>query len=130
MLISRKTEVQVLKGKKKRYSKDMPRMLYSFFAGYKDAGVPSFSKFARSIGITLADLEEFRKVEKFNEAYAECSEIRRDYLLEGALTKRFDASTVKFILAAEFEMGDKKEDLSEKNLDVTLRVIGGEENEN
>ena len=104
-------------------------MLYSFFTGYKDVGAPSFSKFARSIGVTLAELEGYRQIEKFNEAYAECSEIRRDYLIDNALTKRFDASTVKFILGAEFEMGEKKEEIGEKNLDVTLRVVGGEENE-
>ena len=110
--------------KNKKYSPDMPRKLYGFFTSYSDApGAPSFSKFARSIGATLSEIEQFCEHEEFKRAYDECNEIRRDYLIDNALCKRFDGSVTKFLLAAEYGMGERKEDSAEKSLDFTLRVV-------
>jgi hypothetical protein len=105
-----------------QYTDDMPRALYTFFITYSDIGAPSFAKFARSIGATLADIEVFRENEKFERAYRECSEIRRDYLIDNALTKRFDSSLTKFILSCEYGMGNG--DPPDSNLNVTLEVQG------
>lgn len=44
-----------------KYTKDLPRKLYTFFLNYDGIGAPSFSKFARSIGITVAELEGYRR---------------------------------------------------------------------
>ncbi len=88
--------------KRTRYKKDYPRMMYLYFAGYGEAtGAPSFSKFARRIGVTVSELESFRKKKEFDAAWRECSEIRRDYLIDSALCKRYDASFTKFLLAEE-----------------------------
>ena len=115
-----------LKGQMKKlikYSPDMPRRMYSFFVNFNDVGLPSFQKFARSIGATSEDIEKFRKHGEFERAYKECSEIRRDYLIDNALTKRFDGSVTKFLLSCEFKM-DKDLDDDEKNrLDVRLEVL-------
>ena len=112
------------KAKSKKYSADMPRKLYSFFTTYTDTpGVPSFSKFARSIGATLADIEQFRKHKEFDRAYDECNEIRRDYLIDNALCKRFDGSVTKFILSAEYGMGEYEKDGADKSIDFTLKVL-------
>ena len=110
-------------GKSVKYNSDMPRQLYLFFVNYNDVGLPSFTKFARSIGATSEDIEKFRKHGEFDRAYKECSEIRRDYLIDNALAKRFDGSVSKFLLSCEFQM-DKDMDDDEKNkLDVTLEVL-------
>ena len=85
-----------------RYTSDLPRRLYPFFLSYDGPGAPSFQKFARSIGATLSDVERYREKSEFERAYQECSEIRRDYLIDGALGKRLDPSTVKYLLSAEF----------------------------
>ena len=78
--------------------------MYAFFVDYDDsAGAPSFEKFARHIGVTVADVERFRSRARFEQAYRECLEIRRDYLIDRALTKRFDPSFVKFLLGEEGE---------------------------
>ena len=78
-------------------------MMYLYFTGYSESfGAPSFSKFARSIGITLEDLQSFRRKREFDAAWRECSEIRRDYLIDMALSKRADASFTKFIYALEY----------------------------
>lgn len=113
--------------RKMKYAKDMPRKLYTFFITYSDnQGAPSFIKFARSIGITLDELERFREHSEFERAYRECNEIRRDYLIDGALTKRYDSSLVKFLLGAEFGMGEKDKEKEDTGLTVTLEVLSDE----
>lgn len=115
--------------KKVKYSDELPRRLYTFFTTYENgAGAPSFSKFARSIGITLEELRSFKKHDEFERAFRECNEIRRDYLIDAALTKRMDASTVKFLLCSEFNMGEAEE--ADKELSISLEVVDGGKNEN
>ena len=105
----------------------MPRRLYSFFLSYSEnSGAPSFSKFARSIGATSADLEAFRKHGEFERAYKECNEIRRDYLIDNALCKRFDGSVTKFLLTSEFGMGEKSNEAEDGSIDFTLEVVAGD----
>ena len=109
---------------KKKYTKDMPKRLYTFFISHQDVGVPpSFSKFARSIGCTLSEIEAWRKNRSFDRAWRECIEIRRDYLTDMALTRRFDPSLVKFLLGAEFGVGEDKGD---GELAVSVTVVGDE----
>ena len=103
---------------KGRYRRTLPREMYLYFTGFDEqAGAPSFSKFARRIGASLGELEEMRRHKKFDEAYRECSEIRRDYLIDRALTKRFDPSLVKYLLESESESEERSEPFS-----VTLTV--------
>ena len=101
-----------------KYTNDLPRRLYTFFLSYDGPGVPSFSKFARSIGATLDELQSFRKKGEFNRAYLECGEIRRDYLIDSALTKRFDSSFTKFLIALEYGEGEN----ASSDGDLTLRL--------
>ena len=105
--------------KNNSYRKDFPHKLYIFFANYSEAGVPSFLKFARSIGVTSEDVEKWREHKEFNRAYRECAKIRRDYLIDNALAKRFDASFAKFLLTEE----DGSSDSGEENLNIILKVI-------
>ncbi len=108
------------------YNPDLPKKMYIFFSSYQEAGAPSFSKFARSVGVTLADIESYRTNKEFDRAYRECSEIRRDYLIDNGLVKRFDCSMAKFILSCEFRMGDTPISDEDKNITVTLEVLGDE----
>lgn len=109
-----------------KYKNDLPRRIYSFFLNYDGPGAPSFSKFARSIGATLNDVEGYRKHSEFERAYQECSEIRRDYLIDNGLVKRFDSSFTKFLLNSEYGMGEKQSQDEDKEITVTLEVIGDE----
>ena len=111
-------------GKRAVYKKDMPKKMYRFFACTEGAAPPSFSKFARSIGITLADLESWRSRKEFDKAYCECNEIRRDYLIDAALTKRYDSSFVKFLLSDEATGSDGAID----TVNINLRVLADGEN--
>ena len=111
-----------MKRKTGKYTSDLPRKLYTFFTGYSDVGAPSFAKFARAIGVTLEDVESYRKHAEFERAYRECSEIRRDYLIDNGLVKRFDSSLTKFLLATEFRMGEEKLP-DEGRIEVTVEVI-------
>lgn len=109
-----------MKTKKRAYERDLPRRLYTFFTCYDDErSAPSLHKFARSQGYTTEQLLAFGKHEDFARAIRECGEIRRDYLIDRALTKRFDASFVKYLLD-----GESKSDGTDDNLlSVTLEVL-------
>lgn len=112
----------VSKGKCISYTAALPKKMYTYFSSYGDAGAPSFGKFARSIGVTLSQLEVFRKHKNFDLAWRECNEIRRDYLIDCALTKRHDSSFSKFLLQTEYGMdSDAKEE--DGKLAVTLEVL-------
>lgn len=91
-----------------KYEKNLPSKMYLFFIGYEDRGAPSFLKFARSIGVSCEDIEAFRSHRRFDLAYRECQRIRKDFLIDRALDKRFDPSFVKFLLSADGE-GENKE---------------------
>ncbi len=112
--------------KRIKYNTELPKQLYVYFLSYSEPGVPSFDKFARSIGITLENINEFRRHKEFERAYRECNEIRRDYLIDAALTKRFDSSFSKFLLTSEYGMGEKEKEESDSNINVILEVLGAE----
>ncbi len=105
------------------YRRDLPRLMYTYFSSYTDVGAPSFDKFARTIGVTLPDIERFRSHSEFDRAYRECNEIRRDYLIDNALAKRYDSSFTKFILASEYGMGEKATSDEDSSLKLTLEVV-------
>ncbi len=98
-------------------------MLYTYFVKYSEGGAPSFLKFARSVGVTLAELDRWRDHKEFDRAYRECSEIRRDYLIDSALTRKFDPSLVKYLLSSEYDSEDALA-RSPSDIKVTLEVIG------
>ena len=106
------------KKKRVKYTSKLPAAMYCFFRGYSGEGIPSFRKFADSIGATLADVIWWRSHDEFDRSYRECSEIRRDYLIDNALTRRFDPSFVKFLLTDEREGSECDDDIS-----VTLKVV-------
>ena len=107
--------------KRQKYDKNLPRRMYGYFTTYDEVGAPSFTKFARSIGVTLSELLGMRVHKRFDEAYRECSEIRRDYLIDTALAKKHDPSFVKFLLTTEFGMGESTE--ADNELKITVEVI-------
>lgn len=113
--------------RKIKYTDDLPRQLYTFFISQGSDGAPSFEKFAISIGATLEEIELFRKHKEFDRAYRECSEIRRDYLIDSALARRYDPSFVKFLLTSEFGMGEKDKEKEDTGLIVTLQVLGDDD---
>ena len=108
-----------MKQKKPRYRKDLPKKLYTFFITYQDSGAPSFHKFARSIGSTVEQLNALREHSEFDRAWRECIEIRRDYLIDAALTRRHDPSFVKFLLSEELS-ADTESD--ERDIAVSISV--------
>ena len=103
-----------------KYKKELAKRMYLYFANYSEpSGLPSFGKFARSIGVTLEELSTFRKRRHFDRAWRECDEIRRDYLIDMALTKRFDSSFAKFLLSLDAESGEG----DDGDIRISLEVI-------
>lgn len=104
---------------KRKYESDLPRRMYLYFTeGEVGGSVPSFSKFARHIGVTLEELKSYRNRKKFDSAYRECEAIRRDAIVDGALSKRLDSSFAKFVLS-------DTEEAESGGVELTLRVIEG-----
>ena len=96
--------------------------MYHYFRSYDEkCGAPSFTKFATANGYTPEDLLSFRKHRAFELAYRAACEIRRDYLIDRALSRRFDPSFVKFLLGEEY--GEKEEE--DSTLEVILTVLDG-----
>ena len=104
-----------------KYKKELARRMYLYFTTFcESVGAPSFQKFARSIGTTVGELEGFRRHKEFDRAWRECIEIRRDYLIDGALTRRFDPSFAKFLLSEE--AAGTEGGTGEEKLEVLLTV--------
>lgn len=91
-----------------------------YFTDFEGEGAPSFEKFARSVGTDAAELKILRGKEAFDRVYRECGEIRRDYLIDMALCRRYDPSFVKFLLSEE----DTPDDVGD--LSLTLEVVSQE----
>lgn len=107
--------------RKARYDSALPGRMYRYFVGYDEAGAPSFAKFARLSGYTKEELEGFRRHGRFDRAWRECGEIRRDYLIDMALTKRHDATFSKFLLQEEY--GSREVSEEDNSLNVTVEVL-------
>lgn len=96
----------------------LARRMLRFFTEFDGEGAPSFEKFARASGYGVSDLAACREDEAFDRVYRECNEIRRDYLIDQALCRRYDPSFVKFLLTEKSESP-----VEEKNLALTLEVV-------
>ena len=96
--------------KEKINQKELKTRLIDYFANYNGTdGAPSLAKFCRGNGISYTEFERLKKKRGFADVLKECSEFRRDYLIDCGLTKRFDASFVKFVLQLESEIGSETE---------------------
>ena len=78
-------------------------------------------KVCKKYRATLEELSSLRRNRAFDEAWRECSEIRRDYLIDGALSRRFDPSFTKFLYEKEKECEGT---LADSDMIFTLEVIG------
>ena len=86
---------------------EIKRRLLDYFKNFSgDGGAPSIAKFCRENGIDIAKIKRLSSRADFREVLDECSEFRRDYLIDCGLTKRFDSSFVKFVLQLESESLD------------------------
>lgn len=96
----------------------LARRMLRFFTEFDGEGAPSFEKFARVSGYRVSVLTACREDETFDRVYRECNEIRRDYLIDQALCRRYDPSFVKFLLTEESEPS-----ADAGNLALTLEVV-------
>jgi hypothetical protein len=95
--------------------------MLQYFSDESANDFPTFSSFACSIGATMADLKEWRKEQpRFALAWEECRERQKSALIRGALAKRYDATTVKYLLTELFGHGEEK---TEQTFSVTVEVV-------
>lgn len=126
-LPGKRTENRMSKTTRKTASyRNLARQMREYFLTYDEpTGAPSFGKFAKAHGCTVGDLSRLRSHAGFDLVYRECLEIRRDYLVDKALTKTFDPTFVKYLLSSEeVTVSDGQAD----GFSVTVEVIGDGEN--
>lgn len=92
--------------------------MVAYFAS-EEEDLPSFVRFARKQGMTLAELESLKRRTAFAAAWRECEEILCDRIIYGAMHKRFDASFAKYLLSTKFGFSEKADPQEE---DFTLRI--------
>jgi len=91
---------------RKEYIEEM--LSYFSFTEEGETGLPSFVKFAARIGVTHAELLGFREAHPaFRLAYEECKARLRDHLIDGVLSKKYDASFVKLLLQEDARETDE-----------------------
>ena len=106
------------------YKKIYAKKLLDFFSYGEGKGLPSFAKFAVSIGALSSDLNIWReKHEDFSLAYDECVTRLCDMLADGALIKRFDPSFVKFLLSSKYGFSEEKAEESNTPFEVKITVL-------
>lgn len=103
------------------YDPSLERQMLSYFGGQIDSEYPTFSSFARRVGLPLAQLESWqRDIPAFHAVWEECRARQKSALIQGGLTKRFDPSFAKFLLCHEFGFGEEN---TEGELTVTVEVV-------
>ncbi len=100
-----------------RYSKEICVKMYRYFRDYSGEGAPSFSKFARDNSLTLERLESYRSHSEFQRIYRECQALRRDYIIDKALSRKADGNFSKFLLGEEMQGG------GQEKIDLTITVV-------
>ena len=114
-----------------KYNKEYSKRMLEFFTYVDGKALPSFPKFAFSIGARTADLEKWKHENKdFAIAYDECVARLCDMLTDGALVKRFDSSFVKFLLSSKYGFSESDDEVKDdKPFEVKITVMGGEKTE-
>ncbi len=112
-----------MKRKQKKENEIGKRLREYFLSSAEEPSPPSFSKFARNLGMTLSELSLLRENPEFDRIWLDCIEIRRDYLIDKALTRSCDPSFVKFILTGE--AGTEDGDTEDREFNVTITVVEG-----
>lgn len=79
-------------------------------------GAPSFVSFADSIGVSISQIEKWRREHgDFDKACEDATELLRQLLMDAALSGLVNVSAAKFILSSDFGMGRSA---SQKNTDA------------
>ena len=103
------------------YSQCFERQMLKYFQDDGSGDFPTFSSFATHIGVTLSELRSWQEEHpSFAAAWEECRERQKSLLIRGALSKRYDSSTAKYLLSAMFGLGEEK---SAQSFSVTVEVV-------
>lgn len=103
------------------YSQCFERQMLQYFSDESTPEFPTFASFAMKIGVPMRELEAWRREQPtFAAAWEECRERQKSALIRGALAKRYDASTAKYLLGTLFGLGEEQ---AEQSFSVTVEVV-------
>ena len=105
--------------------KDASERMIRYFRSCSEGNeLPTFSGAAATLGVEAPTLDEWRRIDPvFARAWRACLSILTDHLIVMGLTKRYDASLVKYLLAL-YGMGDEGENEPDE-LSVKIEVLEG-----
>lgn len=102
------------------YSQCFERQMLQYFQDNTGA-FPTFAEFAKTVAVSVADLNRWRREEpSFAAVWEECVELQKSHLIRGALTKQYDPSTCKYLLSEVFGLGEESQDTG---FSVTIEVV-------
>ena len=93
--------------RKKAYSPELAGRMYKFFLTYDGVGAPSFSKFARSIGVSTEDLEGYRKKRNFDARMEACGDLLLAQGANGILNMKEAAENYRALIDYKAVFGKK-----------------------
>ena len=99
-------------GRPTKYEDTLPLKLLKHFESEIKAGrLPFFSRFARTIANVCEDtaIEWTKKHPEFSEAYKKAKDVQKEFLIESALTGKFDRTFSIFTAKNITDMRDKHE---------------------
>ena len=106
----------------KRNKNSLSSEMVAYFRDYNGEGVPTFTKFAESMGTDTASLLESPSP-CFRRAYEECRRILCDRVADGALSRRLDPSFAKFYLSSPlFGFADEEAATAAVPFEVNIRI--------
>ncbi len=126
----RRARMKAKRKKRSGYKKELCAAMLRYFSlptegawdEIRERGLPSFLKFANSMGITLEELKGYReKHAEFRSAYSECEARLYDLLVDGVLMKRFDSTFARLLLQAREESVEEGD--TQKSFALTLTVF-------
>ena len=95
--------------------------MLTYFSDESCGEFPTFSSFATHIGVTMQEMRQWqREHPSFAAVWEECRERQKSALIRGALSKKYDSSTAKYLLSAMFGLGEEK---SAQTFSVTVEVV-------
>lgn len=88
-------------------------------------GLPTFEKFARSIGVCKDTIisEWIKKHEEFSDAYNTCKSLQKEFLIDNGLQGLYPPASFIFVAKNITEMRDKQELEHSGDLTVIIRKL-------
>jgi len=108
-------------GRPSKYDPAYCSLMIEWFENSNDwAGVPTFEKYAYTIGVSVSTLRKWKtEHEEFSAAYASCKDLQLHMMFEGAIVGELHAGFTMFAMKNMHNWRDK---IEQENINQTIQV--------